>query len=157
MSSGGIKLSHVSVTARDARLLSEFYGDVFGYVERRPPTRLSGDKVSRGNGLPGSDIVSVWLELPGEHGPFLEILEYRQGADRRMSEVNEPGYGHLAFEVPDLMATVARVLECGGQLQGKTTNFGTETEPHLIVYVRDPEGNLLELEQPYRVDDADIE
>ena len=154
---GGIKLLHVSVTARDATVLSGFYRDVFGYVDRRPPKRLSGDRVSRGNGLPNSDIFSIWLELPDEHGPFLEILEFSQAADRRMPEVDGPGFAHLAFEVPDLKATVARVLKSGGRLQGKTTNFGTETEPHLIIYVRDPEGNLLELEQPFRGNETDIE
>lgn len=32
-------------------------------------------------------------------------------------------------------------------MQGKVTNIGIQKQPHLIVYVRDPEGIILELEQ----------
>lgn len=142
-----MKLSHVSLTARDADKLSAFYKGVFGLVERRPPTRLSGDKVFRGNGLPNNDLYTIWLNFPGGTGPFLEIIEYAETAPRGRPAVNDPGYGHLAFEVCDLTQTIDLVLRFGGALQGKVTNFGSEVQPYLIVYARDSEGNILELEQ----------
>lgn len=142
-----MKLLHVSLTARDAETLSAFYKIVFGYVDRRPPTMLSGEKVSKGNGLPNSRFYSVWLCLPEEKGPFLEIIEYDNGPDRPEPRVNEPGFGHLAFEVKNVEAKLAEIINAGGTLQGEITNFGTKSNPHLIVYVRDPEGNILELEQ----------
>ena len=40
------------------------------------------------------------------------------------------------------------IFEAGGSQLGEITNFGTADEPFLIVYVRDYEGNILELEQP---------
>ncbi len=143
-----MKLLHVSVAARDADVLSAFYKTVFGYVDRRPPTTLSGEKVSRGNGLPNTHIYSVWLRLPDDEGPFLEILEYKNTLDRPEPRVNEPGFGHLAFEVSDIEATVAEIIKAGGKSQGEVTDFGTLNSPLLVVYVRDPEGNILELEQP---------
>ena len=76
-------------------------------------------------------------------------MEYAETVDRSIPAVNEPGYGHLAFEVLDLNNTIENVLRLGGSLQGQVTNFGTGEKPHLIVYVRDPEGNILELDQPY--------
>ena len=142
-----LKLSHVSLTARDADELSAFYIAVFGVIERRPSMRLSGKAVWRGNGLPGVDITSVWLDLPGAQGPFLEILAYDKTSDRPVPAVNDPGLGHLAFEVRDIHATVDSVLRSGGAMQGEVTNFGTDDAPCLIVYMRDPEGNILELEQ----------
>ena len=143
-----MKLLHVSLTARNADQLSAFYKGVFGFVDRRTPKRLSGETVTRGNGLPGSEIYAIWLHLPSDSEPFLEILEYTKTAQRDIPAVNEPGFGHLAFEVRDLHQTVEHVLRFGGTLQGKVTNFGTEEQPHLIVYARDSEGNILELEQP---------
>ncbi|WP_371810452.1 VOC family protein [Ruegeria sp. HKCCD8929] len=137
----------MSLTARDADELSAFYRGAFGFVDLRPPRRLSGDVVSRGNGLPNSDIYSLWLNLPDHHEPFLEIMEYAETVSRPIPAVNEPGYGHLAFEVLDLIKTIERALRLGGSLLGDVSNFGTEEQPHLIVYIRDPEGNILELEQ----------
>lgn len=75
-------------------------------------------------------------------------MEYEDGIEMSAPRVNEPGFGHLAFEVPYIDKTIEILLPLGGALQGQVTNFGTEEEPCLIVYVRDPEGNLLELEQP---------
>lgn len=144
-----MKLSHISLTARDADQLSSFYKGVFGLVDKRPPKKLSGELFSRGNGLPDTVIYSIWLEFPKEHGPFLEIMEYSATTNRSVPAVNEPGFGHLAISVPDLGKAVDDVLRSGGSLQGQVTNFGTEEEPHMIVYVRDSEGNILELDQPY--------
>ena len=143
-----MNLKHISLTARDANGLAAFYRDTFGLAERRPPKELCGEIVSRGNGLPNSKIYVVWLNLADDRGPFLEIMEYNKTISRPEPAVNEPGYGHLAFEVEDLTVVVERVLRFGGSLQGEITNFGTDERPFLITYVRDPEGNILELEQP---------
>lgn len=142
-----MRLSHISLTARDADALSKFYREVFGFVDRRPPTRLTGDHVSRGNGLANSDIYAIWLNSPDDQGPFLEIMEFNVAAERSEPLVNEPGFSHLAFEVTDLQASIDSVLRSGGTLQGEVTDFGTDERPHLLLYVRDPEGNILELEQ----------
>ena len=59
---------------------------------------------------------------------------------------NEPGFGHLAFQVKNIDATIAKVIKAGGKPQGEIADFGTLSSPLLITYVRDPEGNILELE-----------
>lgn len=151
-----MKLLHVSLTARDADALSKFYREALGLVDRRPPKRLSGENVSRGNGLPNSDIYTIWLHFPDNQGPFLEIMEYNEVVERHTPAVNELGYAHIAFEVRDLQASIDKVLRSGGSLQGGVTNFGTDEKPHLILYVRDPEGNSLELEQSFSGEKADI-
>ncbi|MDA7948075.1 MAG: VOC family protein [Hyphomicrobiaceae bacterium] len=142
-----MRLLHINLTARDADTLSAFYKGAFGFVDRRPPKRMSGESVSRGNGLPNSNIYAIWLAFPDEHGPFLEIMEYAETVRRRVPAVNELGYGHLAIEVQDLKATIEKVLRLEGSLLGQITDIGTEEKPHFVVYVRDPEGNILELEQ----------
>lgn len=143
-----MRLKHVNLTARNADRLAAFCQNTFGFVERRPPRRLSGEAVSRGNGLPNSDIYAIWLNMNDDDGPFLEIMEYSETVNRPNPAVNEPGFGHLAFEVSKLSENVENVLRFGGSLQGEITNFGTTKAPLLIVYMRDPEGNIMELEQP---------
>jgi hypothetical protein len=50
--------------ARDAETLAAFYVNVFKCEHLREPKVLSGEKVSRGNGLPNSEIYSIWLKFP---------------------------------------------------------------------------------------------
>lgn len=152
-----MKLSHVSLNARDADALSTFYRDALGFTDRRPPRRLHGEMVSRGNGLPNSDIYSIWLIQHDRQEPFLEIMEYTEAVAGRRPAVNEPGYAHLAFEVEDLHATIRKVLQAGGSMQGEVTDFGTHQQPQLIVYVCDPEGNIIELEQSSTAKKADMQ
>ncbi|MEL6468042.1 MAG: VOC family protein [Pseudomonadota bacterium] len=141
-----MKLAHVSITAGNAKRLAQFYIDALGLRMRRPPKRLSGGIISRGNGLPGSDICSIWLDFPDRSKPFLEIMEYSDAAQGGVRPINAPGYGHIALQVPDLEAALDRILDCGGSQQGEVVNLGTSERPCLCVYVRDPEGNVLELE-----------
>ena len=129
-----MRLSHISLTARDAAVLGEFYAEVFGYRERRPAKRLSGTSVSRGNGLKDADIYSIWLALPDGPGPFLEILEYTPTLHRGRPEVNAPGFGHLAFVVNDLNRVLRDVLRSGGSMQGEITNFGSAATIATIGY-----------------------
>ncbi|MEO1777378.1 MAG: VOC family protein, partial [Pseudomonadota bacterium] len=141
-----VKLAHISITACDAKRLAQFYIDALGLIERRPPKRLSGAIISRGNGLPGSDICSIWLGFPERSKPFLEIMEYSDAAQGGVRPINAPGYGHIALQVPDIEAALVRILDCGGSQQGEVLNLGSAERPCLCVYVRDPEENVLELE-----------
>jgi predicted enzyme related to lactoylglutathione lyase len=52
--------------------------------------------------------------------------------------MNEPGLTHISLSVDDLDAVCAQVPEFGGQVI-ESTNIGA------AVFVRDPDGQLLEL------------
>ena len=108
---------------------------------------MSGELLSQGNGVPNAEVYAAWLSLPGIDGPFLEIFEYKDADDRPTPPVNQPGYGHISFEVEDIHATYDAVMVAGGMPLGKVTDFGSAETPFLYVYVRDPEGNVVELEQ----------
>ena len=142
-----MKFGHVSIVARDTDCLADFYKSVFGCEDAVERWNMSGELLSRGNGLPNSEIYAAWLSLPGVDGPFLEIFQYKDIQDRPMPSVNQPGYGHISFEVEDIHATFDAVIEAGGAPVGKITDLGTAEAPCLCVYVRDPEGNVIELEQ----------
>ncbi|MDN3718635.1 hypothetical protein QW131_03865 [Roseibium salinum] len=89
------------------------------------------------------------MKLPGCDIPFLEIHEHKVTHDIKPPRVNEPGFGHLCFQMDDLDAVLSAVIDAGGARVGEVTNFGSaEKKPFLIIYARDPEGNILELEQP---------
>jgi len=142
-----MRLVHINLVARDADRLAAFYVTVFKCEILRQPTLLSGEKVSRGNGLAQSEIYAIWLTLPGCETPFLELHQHKVTHDRSLPRVNEPGFGHLSFETEDLRGALSAIVDAGGSRVGEITNFGSEEMPVLITYARDPEGNILELEQ----------
>lgn len=142
-----MRLAHLCLVARDADLIAEFYRSAFGFSDMGPAKRLSGERVSRGAGLPDAQILSIRLALPGTDGPYLEIHQYSSTVERGRPPVNATGYGHMALVVDDIHAAIGRVMQSGGMMQGEPVDLGTAEAPSLAVYMRDPEGNLVELEQ----------
>lgn len=142
-----MKFSHVNMIARDTDKLADFYKTVFGCDDLYARKDLSGEAISKCNGVPDAEIYAAWLSLPGVDGTFLEIFQYKNTHDRPTPLVNQPGYGHISFEVEDIQATYDAAINAGGAPLGEVKNFGTEEAPLFYVYVRDPEGNVVELEQ----------
>ncbi|WP_320202224.1 VOC family protein [Agrobacterium sp. rho-13.3] len=142
-----MKLVHINLVARDAEALAAFYIDVLKCELLRAPKVLSGEKVSLGNGLPDSEILTIWLKFPALERPFLEIHQHKTTHSRDQPRVNEPGFGHLSFQMDDINNVLSKIIHAGGQQIGQITDFGTPDKPYLIAYARDPEGNVLELEQ----------
>ncbi|MDD3994721.1 MAG: VOC family protein, partial [Dehalococcoidales bacterium] len=83
----------------------------------------------------------------GEHHPTLEIFSYDTMKKSTNSEINRPGFAHIAFEVDDVAATLAEILNAGGSCVGDvvTTEYPNGMEA-VLVYARDPEGNIVELQ-----------
>ncbi|NVD38838.1 VOC family protein [Ensifer sp. HO-A22] len=142
-----MKLAHINLVARNAKALAAFYTNVMKCESLRAPKILSGEKVSRGNGISNSEIYTIWLTFPGIESPFLEIHEHKFTHDRAQPRVNEPGFGHLSFQMEDISVVIEEIIQAGGAQIGEITDFGTPDRPFLIAYARDPEGNVVELEQ----------
>jgi predicted enzyme related to lactoylglutathione lyase len=143
------KYAHTNLTARDWRRLVRFYCDVFG-CKRRPPERdLSGSWLDELTAVPGAHLTGIHLGLPGfgDDGPTLEIFSYDVMNTSAFPVVNEPGFGHIAFQVDDVQAAVEAVKAQGGGLVG---NVATTEVPGVgrlkVAYARDPEGNIVELQ-----------
>jgi catechol 2,3-dioxygenase-like lactoylglutathione lyase family enzyme len=148
--SGSPKFLHVNIIARDWKRLAEFYERVFGCTPVPPERDLSGQWIEDLTGVTGASIHGVHLRLPGlgNEGPTLEILQYSQEVERREPAINEPGYAHIALEVECIDFVRNAVTEEGGKLAGKmVTREIPGVRKVTLVYVRDPEGNLIELLQ----------
>lgn len=144
-----IKLGHINIIAADWRRLSRFYQTVFGCTPVPPQRKLFGAELEGGTGVPGAYIEGEHLRLPGlgDTGLTLEIYSYRDPLDRPQPAPNRIGFGHLAFEVPDVAACLAQVLAAGGSARGNVValpvaNKGVSN----FVYAADPEGNIIELQ-----------
>jgi predicted enzyme related to lactoylglutathione lyase len=143
------KYAHTNVIARDWRALSHFYQRVFGCLPVPPERDYAGPDLEAGTGVPGSAVKGVHLRLPGQgpNGPTLEIYSYSITADPVRPEVNRPGFAHIAFVVPDVRTAQQEVINEGGGTIGDIVTLETTTGARVTwCYVRDPEGNIIELQ-----------
>jgi catechol 2,3-dioxygenase-like lactoylglutathione lyase family enzyme len=145
----GARYVHTNLIARDWRALVRFYVEVFG-CEPVPPQRdQQGAWLDTATSLTGAHLRGMHLRLPGGEpdGPTLEIYSYDQTHVRASSMPNDSGYGHLAFSVEDVPSAVDEVLEHGGSLLGQIATTAVVGVGELeLIYLRDPEGNIIELQ-----------
>jgi predicted enzyme related to lactoylglutathione lyase len=144
------KYVHTNLTARDWRRLVDFYRDVFGCIPKPPARDISGDWIDRLTGLKNARLRGMHLSLPGfeKEAPTLEIFTYDEMKVGLMPVANEPGYGHLAFAVDDVAAAQKAVIAGGGSAVGEVLTTTVAGVGKLwVAYVRDPEGNIIELQR----------
>jgi catechol 2,3-dioxygenase-like lactoylglutathione lyase family enzyme len=140
---------HVNLVARDWRQLARFYQDMFGCVPVPPERNLSGPDYERGTGVDGAHARGIHLLLPGygEAGPTLEIFQYTPSGGGAAAAVDRPGFGHIAFAVTSVAEARTQFLAAGGSAVGEVVS--TRVSADRVVtwcYVRDPEGNVVELQ-----------
>ena len=92
-------------------------------------------------GFPGHKIVfvaagSTTIELIGEDGPDVG------------NRARRAGWHHLAWEVEDVDAAFAELAARGVSVHSPPESFPPEAPTMRIAFLRDPDGNLLELIQP---------
>jgi predicted enzyme related to lactoylglutathione lyase len=141
---------HTNIVANDWLKLAEFYEHVFGCKPVPPERNLSGKWLEDATGLPGAEIHGIHLKLPGfgEEGPTLEIFQYKNEEQRPSTAVNRPGLTHIAFAVDDVEEAQGSVLAAGGSALGKVVSLDIAGAGKVtIVYLTDPEGNIIELQR----------
>jgi catechol 2,3-dioxygenase-like lactoylglutathione lyase family enzyme len=144
-----MRFGHVNLIAADWRRLVKFYSEVFGCTVAGTERDLQGEAVERGTRLPGARLRGVHLRLPGhgENAPTLEIFSYdRNEPLPAPAAPNRPGFGHVAFVVPDVETIRRAVLAAGGTQHGEVVTTPANGRRVTWVYMRDPEGNLVELQ-----------
>jgi catechol 2,3-dioxygenase-like lactoylglutathione lyase family enzyme len=129
---------HFGVTVTDLDRAVEFYRDAFDFD---PPERFTvgGEPFADGVGVDGATGRFAHFVLDGAR---IELVEYDpEGADATGEDVNQPGAKHLGLAVDDLDAFYADLDPSVTTLsEPRTTESGTR-----ICFVRDPEGNLIEV------------
>lgn len=144
-----MRFAHTNIAARNWKALADFYINVFHCKVKPPERKLSGTWLDRATGMPDVQLEGVHLILPGcgDDGPTLEIFSYEVMQTCEPCMPNRPGLTHIAFEVDDVDRKLRQALENGAQMMGHVSKMAVNGVCSLkFVYIRDPEGNIVELQ-----------
>ena len=144
------KYVHTNLIARDWKRLVRFYCEVFGCQPKGPERDLSGRWLDSVNAVPKAHLRGVHLRLPGygDDGPTLEIFSYDQLIELGLPVANQCGFTHIAFAVDDVDQALQAVIAAGGNTVGTIATTKVDGVGRLhVVYARDPEGNIVELQK----------
>lgn len=141
-------LFHVGITVSDLERSMAFYQGALG-LELDWEQVIEGDSTRELVGVPFRSLRCAFFAVPG--GGALEILEYEGVTGRDLAwSPSDHGAGHLCLWVADVDETVARARELGGITISDAPVLVTSGryQGARVVYLRDPDGFLLELIQP---------
>ena len=144
------KYVHTNLIASDWKRLVRFYCEVFGCEPAGPERDMSGAWLDSVTSLRNAHLTGLHLRLPryDDDAPTLEIFSYDQMIECGLPAPNQCGFGHIAFGVEDVDQALQAVTAAGGSAVG---NIGTTKVDGVgtlrVVYARDPEGNIVELQK----------
>ena len=130
--------NHVGQCVTDLERSKRFYCELFGFVVEReitPPDVGSAQLLSL---APPLGMTAAYLVRDGLVLELLHFAAAGQTQPFRERTMNEPGLTHISLSVDDVDGVCARVPEFGGVVI-ESSNIGA------AVFVRDPDGQLLEL------------
>ncbi len=145
-----IKYVHTNLVAKDWKQLSKFYIDVFNCKPKPPERYLSGEWLDQLTGIESAHIRGIHLLLPGfgNEGPTLEIFQYNIPILDINKKINKEGFAHIAFAVDDVEECLAKLKEHGGTVVGEIVTGQVDGGRTIhVVYGKDPEGNIIEIQK----------
>jgi len=143
------RIDHVGITVSDVDRALGFYRDLLG-LRVVADTTISEPAVAE---LLGLDSVHLRIvDLDSGDGRIVELIQYVQPAGRRIDyESSDAATEHIAFTVDDLAAVRARLAEAGAKIVSRRPltidDPGGSFDGAICLYVRDPDGAILELVQ----------
>ena len=148
-------LWHVGMVVRDMDDAIAFYTEALGLSLRHRQTQ-DNEYTAQLVGYPNARLHVAQLELPdggsagARSGHFIELVQYERPPGQTPQPENcRLGTVHLALEVDDIDDARARLESRGATFHGPTQDIAAGiNKGGKAVYLRDPDGNNLELIQP---------
>jgi len=140
-------IHHICISCADMEGVERWYTKHFGFTRRR--VYLSSPEIP----LPSQDQAGLPVAgvVIGNGGVSLELLPATSESPVPRPEKDGPpypAYRHFAFSVDDLDAKLAEMGEDAEVTLGPV-DMGAFIEGMRVVWISDPEGNIVELNQGY--------
>ena len=135
------RVDHVSFTVGDLDRSVAFY-EQFGFAPEKRYVS-AGPEVDEGAETAQADMEIQWLKHETD-GPMLELIRYMKKDANRAAHNSRVGAAHLCFAIDDVFAAHRTLSEDGVEFLSAPheDEFGVRW-----VYLRDPDGNAVELIQ----------
>jgi catechol 2,3-dioxygenase-like lactoylglutathione lyase family enzyme len=150
------RIDHVGVTVSDLDRALAFYCGVLG-LRHLGTSTLDDPDLAALLGLDGARVTIA--DLDSGDGRVVELIQYHAPASAAIAYASSsPASMHIALGVDDLDAARRRLDEAGATVistQPLTiTDPGGRWDGAICLYIRDPDGAILELVQRPRFDDT---
>jgi catechol 2,3-dioxygenase-like lactoylglutathione lyase family enzyme len=139
---------HAGLTVSDLERSLNFWRDGLG-LEVLLMQEKRGGYIEAITGEPGASVRQAHLQDPGSR-VRVELLQYLAPPGRpHEPRPRDPGTGHVGFVCSDLAGLLDRLIAHGGKPVSAPVLVDTGANAGLLaVYVRDPDGHIVELDQP---------
>jgi len=129
-------LNHVAIAVPDLAAASKLYKETMG-----------GD-VSEPVDQPDHGVTTVFVSLPNTKIELLHPLGDNSPIARFLERNKDGGIHHICYEVDDIHAAKAKLVEEGARILGDgEPKIGAHGKPVLFLHPKDFCGTLVELEQ----------
>lgn len=142
-----LKPLQVNLIVNDLEEMLDFYRNVLGF-EITVESEIANEAFCRGAGLPDASIKMAGLQLP-ESDFRIEMFQFHQTILKPQQEEisNQLGYRHIAFQVEHIEQAYQELVNQGVPFVSPPVlvaepKYASGTQ---FCYLRDPEGNLIEL------------
>ncbi len=130
------RLNHVAIVVPDLAAATTLYRDTLGAAVSAPID------------LPEHGVTTVFVSLPNTKIELLHPLGAGSPIAKFLSEHATGGIHHVCYEVEDILAARARLVEKGARVLGSgEPKIGAHGKPVLFLHPKDFVGTLIELEQ----------
>ena len=140
---------HVALLVENLEKMREFYEEVLGFTCIRNIS-INNEDFHRGMGVIDSSAVGVILQIPNTYVEIemLRVFPFRDMSPEN-SHTNAPGFRHISFTVDDIEASYRELTALGVSFIERPIFLSDPPDAAGLgfAYFKDPEGNLIELNQ----------
>ncbi len=141
-------IHHTAISTPNLDRLAAFYIDVVGFEQVMATQWSDRPIIDRILGLPGSAARQVMLRAGNA---YFELFEYSAPVGRPADPIRAPsdhGYTHICLDVTDIDAEYERLKAGGMQFHSAPpTTAEIGSRGLRAIYGRDPDGNIVELQE----------
>ena len=139
------RFEHMSFTVASLDRAVQFWTEGLGFKVASVSER-TGDWQARVTGVPGAQLKVAHLFGYGHH---MEFIEYLQAADNSVAlQPNMAGVAHVCLEVEDIEKTIKTLATLGAAPRGELIEVDSGPfKGCRAIYMRDPNGVIIELEE----------
>ena len=140
-------IHHVALVTRDLDRILAFYRDALGFKQVVSGGWSTKDETSpqydRVVDLKGSSAIAVMVHAGNVMLEFFQYHSPEACSDDTVREANMPGWRHISFDVTNIDEIYEKMIRSGATFSNPPQDLGFVK----AVYGRDPDGNLIELQE----------